>query len=113
LFWLQMTPAEIAAQQIPDWQKTVLRAMATYGMYFGDTGSPFYFSIETEAGNQYTSLGGTDRWTEFARAANWPHKPAASDYPQDHWLGSMRNLAPLINDRLRVLDPCIARASCP
>ncbi|MGH8921462.1 MAG: hypothetical protein ACRD0H_24510, partial [Actinomycetes bacterium] len=81
LFWLQMTPAEIAAQQIPDWQKTILRAMATYGMYFGETGSRFYFNIETEAGNQYTSLGGTDRWTDFARAAGWQHKPAASDYP--------------------------------
>lgn len=113
LFWLQMTPAEIAAQQIPEWQKTVLRAMATYGMYFGDTGSQFFFTIETEAGNQYTSLGSTDRWTSFASAAGWVHKLAASDYPQDHWLGSMRNLAPLINDRLRILDPCVARASCP
>lgn len=113
LFWLQMTPAEIAAQQIPDWQKTILRAMATYGMYFGDTGSAFYFNIETEAGNQYTSLGGTNRWTNFATAASWLHKPADNAYPWDHWLGSMRNLTPLINERLRVLDPCVARASCP
>ncbi|MGH3787055.1 MAG: hypothetical protein ACRDRG_11000 [Pseudonocardiaceae bacterium] len=40
--------------------------------------SLFYSNIETEAGNQYTSLGGTNRWTNFATAANWLHKPADS-----------------------------------
>ena len=47
----------------PAWQKTVLRAMAEYGLYVGDTGGGF---IKTESGISFTSLGMSDPWTALA-----------------------------------------------
>ena len=41
---------------VPAWKKTILRAMARYGMYFGDTGSGGW-GIQMESGATYTSFG--------------------------------------------------------
>ena len=122
---LDMTSAEIDALPIRAWKKTILRAMATYGMFFGDTGTDSYFAIETEAGSQYQSLGSPDRWWQFASDNDWepfdptldqpesgdedlvgklyanPHDGDSVDWDRDVW------------SRLRVLDPCVARGDCP
>ena len=87
-FQLRMDSASIDALSIPAWKKTLLHAMADYGMVFGDTGgTDFAFSIETESGNQYTSLGAPDRWLQFAGDNAWPLVPAKADYPWEHRLG--------------------------
>ena len=36
-FQLDLSPAEIDALGVPEWKKTILRAMADYGLYVGDT----------------------------------------------------------------------------
>ena len=66
-FWLDMSPAQINALTVPAWQKIILRAMATYGMYVGDDGgAPWALSIES--GDNYTSFGEPDPWVAYAKS---------------------------------------------
>ena len=60
-FYLDMSEAEIAALAKPEWQKTILRAMAKYGTYVGDTGGGGW-NLMFESGSSYTSFGQTDPW---------------------------------------------------
>jgi hypothetical protein len=111
-FRLNMTVSEINSLDptaFPAWKKTLLRAAATYGMFFGDTGSSFYFSIETEAGNQYTSLGSPDRWLSFATNNGW--SPWAPDH---NYVGELNGTVngQSIWTRLQMLDPCVSQATC-
>ena len=51
----------------PAWERTILRALQTYGAYVGDTGAaPWGFS--PESGSTYTSFGMVDRWVTFAQS---------------------------------------------
>jgi hypothetical protein len=117
LFQLDLTPAQIDALPVLPWHKVFLHAMAEYGMYLADTGASGLFSIEAEAGNQYTTLGQPDPWLTYGQA-NWelwthdgtydyvgkffnPHDPD----PDQWWLTHIWN-------HLRILDPCIAQTTC-
>jgi hypothetical protein len=66
-FWLDMSPAEINALAVPDWQKIILRAMATYGMYVGDDGGAPW-ALQFESGDNYTSFGEPDPWVAYAKS---------------------------------------------
>ena len=70
-FYLAMSDAEIAALPDPAWQKTILRAMAHYGLYVGDTGGSSW-AIQPLSGSTYTSFGNTDPWVTFAQQAGVP-----------------------------------------
>jgi hypothetical protein len=63
---LNLTDAEIGALKEPAWKKTVLRAMARYGMYVGDTGGATW-SPMFESGSSYTSFGYADPMVTFAQ----------------------------------------------
>jgi hypothetical protein len=65
-FYLDMSDAEIGALAKPVWQKTVLLAMAHYGLYVGDTGGG---CLKIESGSSYTSFGLADPWVQVARDA--------------------------------------------
>ncbi len=65
-FFLDMSDAQIEALSKPAWQKTILRAMARYGLYVGDTGGGF---LKIESGSSYTSFGLPDPWIQIARDA--------------------------------------------
>jgi hypothetical protein len=66
-FQLAMSDAQIAALSVPQWQKTILTALAHYGGYVGDTGgSGFGFMFEDST--MYTSLGKADPLAQFAQA---------------------------------------------
>lgn len=126
---LNMTVAEIDALPIRTWKKTLLHAMAKYGMFFGDTGSQGLFSIETEAGNQYTSLGAyPDAWWEFAKRVEvetgkqeWETYDPPGDAPLEY-VGKLYNRPDDPNpnfdwmanvwSRLRVIDPCVSQGTC-
>ena len=126
---LAMSPAEIEALEVPAWKKTILRAMAKYGMFFGDTGSKNYFTLETEAGNQYQSLGFGDKWWSFGTTRNWepfdptPALPGSGDEDlvgklynngRDQRDGIDRNIDwdRDVWSKLRVIDPCVASGEC-
>ena len=104
-FRLAMSSREIARLAVPSWKKAVLRAMARYGMYVGDTGGPTW-AIEQEGSLTYTSFGRPDRAAAFARRIGAPYDPGSRSWTLD--LSSGVDWA----RRLRVVHPCEARASC-
>jgi hypothetical protein len=123
LFQLNMTSDEIAGLRIRSWKKAWLQAMATYGMYFGDTGATGYFAIETEAGNQYTSVGANDQALSYANDNHW-EVGQNSDRVARFYNNSFDQTGGPADDResvdwnadvwskLRVLDPCVAAGNC-
>jgi len=70
-FQLTMTDAQITALPAPAWKKTILRAMARYGMYFGDTGGSGV-NLQFESGSTYTSFGVEDAMVAYARRTGVP-----------------------------------------
>jgi hypothetical protein len=66
-----MSNRQIQALAVPDWKKAILRALARYGGYVGDTGGPG-FAVEIESGSSYTSQGLPDPWVTFGREHNLP-----------------------------------------
>ena len=66
-FWLDMTESEIAALDVPEWKKTILRALSRYGAFVGDTGGNEAFTFQFESGSTYTSFGIEDPMAAFAR----------------------------------------------
>lgn len=68
---LAMTTTQINALAIPNWKKTILRALSNYGGYIGDTGGPgLAFQFESSA--TYTSFGVADPLVAFAKANGVP-----------------------------------------
>lgn len=63
---LAMSETQIDALAVPAWRKTILRALAVYGGYVGDTGGPG-FALQLESGATYTSFGAADPTVAFAR----------------------------------------------
>jgi hypothetical protein len=70
-FQLAMSDDQIAALAVPAWKKTVLRALARYGGFVGDTGGPG-FGLMFQSSSTYTSFGRPDPLVDFARANNLP-----------------------------------------
>ena len=101
-FQLAMTPKEINALRAPRWKKTILRAMATYGLFVGDTGSGSW-AIKTESGSTFTSFGARDPLVAFGKANGWKA-----------WGGTLiGNLRDGVDwTRLRLIDPCVTRRTC-
>ena len=108
-FQLNMTDAEINAMAVPTWKKTIFRAMARYGMYFGDTGGGNW-GIQVESDTTYTSFGRAAKFLAFAQSNGWtPYADAAvgrtvyvGDFQRDIDWGS----------KLRVVAPCVGAGTC-
>ncbi|MCW2968308.1 MAG: hypothetical protein JWM71_2080 [Solirubrobacteraceae bacterium] len=103
-FQFDMPAAQIEALNVPDYEKTILKAFSQYGAYVSDTGGPW--AIDTESGQVYASFSAPDQWVAYAK------KIGATYYAPDH-----RYVLPLQNGvdwakYLRVLDPCTANATC-
>jgi hypothetical protein len=120
--WLDMSQPEINALPGPAWRKVLLRAMHEYGMIFVDTGASTYFNIETEAGNQYSAMGFSDRWQQFAlKQLHLPGSDWSEYQPDNTYVGLMPggiqnsiDWTAKVWSRLRVLDPCESTGSgCP
>jgi len=102
--YLAMSDDEIAALNAPDWQKTILRAMAHYGMFVGDTGgSPW--GVEFESGSTYTSYGQADPWVAWAK-----QQPGETDWNGDAYLPRISGVD--WSSRLKVVDPCVDQGTC-
>ncbi len=101
-FQLAMSAAEIDLLPVSAWKKTVLRAMASYGMFVGDTGGSSW-GIKVESGSTFTSFGYPDPLVAFARANAWMSFETV-------WIGNLHDGVPW--ERLRVLDPCVTRHTC-
>jgi hypothetical protein len=68
-FYLDMSEAEIDALPLPAWKKPILKAMASYGLYVGDTfgGTSNSFGLAAESDTQYLSLGLPGRYAELGK----------------------------------------------
>jgi len=115
-FQLNMTDQEINALGVPPWRKTILRAMARYGMYVGDTSAQPRWFVGIESGSTYTSFGDEDRFVTFARShqseggiAFW-NGQGDSTYNNENYVFDLHSGVPW--DRLRLIDPCVARNNC-
>jgi hypothetical protein len=98
-----MSDAEIDALNVPQWKKTVLRAMAEYGMYVGDTGGNAW-GIQFESSQTYLSFGHPDPFVEIGARNGLPE-----------WQGNrVFHLRDGVNwkRQLRVVDSCTADGSC-
>lgn len=105
-FYLAMSDAEIDALSVPAWKKTVLRAIAHYGMFVEDTGSSYRgWSIGFESGSSYTSFGQTDPWVTLAKSYGIPQNSYG------HYDFDLRNAVDW-QSKLRVADPCVSRSTC-
>lgn len=101
-FYLDMTRAQINSLHLAAWKKTILRAMARYGMYVGDTGGAAW-TVQFESGSSYTSFGHEDPWLKLGRKLDLPvsHDPKTGRTLR---VFDMRNAVNWAN-RLRVLRP--------
>lgn len=102
-FQLNYTETEINALGVPEWKKVLLRAMARYGLYFGDTGSGSW-AIQAESGSSYTSFGYEDLLITFAKS-----QPGVILY-NDQYVFKVHDGVDW--SRLRVIDPCVTQKTC-
>ncbi len=102
-FRLAMSREQIAALPVARWKKTILRAMATYGMYVGDTGGGSW-GIKMESGSTFTSFGVADPLVAFAKANGWTRW-------ENVWVGKLARGVDWAR-YLRVIAPCVARRTC-
>ncbi|HEX8082715.1 MAG TPA: hypothetical protein VF529_00395 [Solirubrobacteraceae bacterium] len=101
-FQLAMSPDQIEALPVPRWKKTILHAMAEYGMYMGDTGGDW--GISFESGSTYTSFGAEDELVKFAKANDVPEYNGRYVFNLREGVDWARYL--------RVVDPCVAQGTC-
>ena len=100
-----MSDTEIDALAVPAWKKTILTALAHYGLIVGDTmNNNSSWGLQGESGSSYTSFGATDPWVTFAHDAGLLPNPDGR-YVLDIGTG-------VDWSRLRVLDPCVSQGTC-
>ena len=108
-FQLNMTDAEINQLPVPTWKKTIFRAMARYGMYFGDTGGGNW-GIQVESDTTYTSFGRPGKFLAFAQSNGWTPYDSAS-VGRTVYVGDFQNDIDW-RTKLRVLAPCLGQGTC-
>lgn len=62
---LNMTDAQIDGSCAPGWEKTIAKAMAHYGLYYGDKGGDG-FGLMMESSLTYTAVGQPNPWDSIA-----------------------------------------------
>jgi hypothetical protein len=94
---LAMTDAQIAALGAPAWKTAILRALARYGGYVGDTGGAG-LGVMALSGESYTALGAADPLVGVAQAAGIaPARPGVYRFDLASgvdWTRYLRALAP-------------------
>jgi hypothetical protein len=104
LFQLNMTDSQIANSGAPAWEKTIMTAMAHYGMYVNDTDGIDNIELEAVSDVSYTSLGGQAVMSNFiSQQGGWYYSPL------NRWIMAGPGI-PL--NKLRVVDPCWAEGLC-
>lgn len=107
LLQLTMTDDQIAATRAPAWERTIMTAMAHYGMYVNDTNGSDggnAISVEAESDVSYTSLGERPLMAGFMKRAGGTYYA-----PLQRWIltGPFLSLK-----RLRVISPCFGARAC-
>ena len=103
-FYLDMSKRRIAALPVPKWKKTILRAMADYGMFVGDTGGNGW-GLELWSGLSYP---GKDPWVKLGRRYGLPSFESGGS---TRYVFDLRDTVAWGNE-LRVARPCVSRRHC-
>jgi hypothetical protein len=108
-FQLAMSATAIDALEVPRWKKTILHAMARYGMYLGDTGGGF---LSFESGSTYTSFGYRDAMETFAQQhlGEGGISTSVGDDGKRDYVFDLASGVPWV--RLRVIAPCVTHRIC-
>jgi hypothetical protein len=106
-FWLDVSDAQIQALNEPAWKKTILAAMAHYGLIVGDTGGSW--GLKKESGRTYSSFAQTDKWITLSQQWGLPY-----DAPDDAYVWRLQDdtINSLFAQYLRVVDPCVSQGTC-
>ena len=111
--WLQlnMTNNQINALRIPSWQKTILRALARYGGFVGDTGGNEAFGLELESQQTYTSVGAVNPYIAWASKQATKRNSNIIRYSDGGVKRYALDIAKGVDwkQKLRVIDPCVIR----
>jgi hypothetical protein len=99
---LALDSRTIDALPVPFWTRAILRAMARYGAYIGDTGGSSW-GLQLESGSTYTSFGYPDPLVTFARRVRL-------DRPGAHYVLPLNGVVDW--RRLRVIAPCVTQRTC-
>jgi hypothetical protein len=98
LLQLNMTEAEISATGAPKWQRTIMNAMARYGVYVVDTQNSRSMYLLAEDDLSFTSFGYQGQMSAFVKSQ-----------------GASNGLlvgAPISTSKFRVIDPCLLQKTC-
>jgi hypothetical protein len=106
-FYIDYTPAEIEDLPVATWKKTILRALARYGMFISDTGGSGWSYGSFEGGMTYRSFGVEDRMVTYAREHGLPSWTSDG---RTKYLFDMESGVDW--SRLRVVNPCVSRGTC-
>ena len=110
---LAMSAAEIDDLDIRSWQKTLLRAMAEYGMFVGDTGGPAGWALQQVSDTSYASLGHEPKLEAFAKRQGWTavEDDLGERSGRTFYLGRFGEGVDW-RSRLRVVHPCVSAGTC-
>ena len=103
-FVLDMAPGQIEALAVPRWKKTILHALAEYGMIVGDSFGSGSWGLQLESGSTYTSFGADDPVEAFARSAGAARWSGGYLFDLESGVDWRRHL--------QLVDPCVSRGSC-
>jgi hypothetical protein len=100
LLQLNMSEAEIAATGAPPWQRTIMQAMAHYGVYVVDTNGSHETAMRIFAEDDlsFTSFGYPGQMNEFVRSAGG--------------VNGMLTGVHIDVSKLRVIAPCVPERTC-
>lgn len=99
---LAMSERELNALPVPPWKRAILRALARYGAYVGDTGGPGV-GLQIESSLTYTAFGHPDPLVQLARRQQAAGGPFVSQ-SGDRWLFDISSDVDWIR-KLRVVVP--------
>ncbi|MEA2448572.1 MAG: hypothetical protein QOG63_504 [Thermoleophilaceae bacterium] len=102
-FQLDLSDSEIDGLNVPAWKKTVLHAMAKYGMYVGDTGGDAW-GLQFESPATYQSFGFDDPFVAIGADNGLPTNGRDRIFDLNDGVNWERHL--------RVVAPCTAKGSC-
>ncbi len=106
---LAMSDAEIAALQLPRWQRGILRALSRYGAFVSDTNGQSHAGFEYESPADYASFGDTDPRIALAKRLGVQPKDFNGNGQLEYWLPFS---AAIDWGRMRVIAPCVSRGTC-
>lgn len=106
---LAMSDRQIAALQLPRWQRGILRALSRYGAFVSDTNGQSHAGFEYESPADYGSFGDADPRIALAKRLGVQPEDFNHNGQLEYWLPFS---AAVDWGRMRVIAPCVSRETC-